>query len=164
MHRIKTSWLFIGLGLTLLALLLFVPIQFNPQMDKPIEDEGRVQIFKPGSESPVATFTIEVADTEEERETGLMKRRQLGPREGMFFVMEEEEVHAFWMVDTYLSLDIIFIDAAGEIVFIAKELEPESQEPVNSMAPSLYALEILGGRSDELGLRVGDRVEWERRK
>jgi uncharacterized membrane protein (UPF0127 family) len=163
MQGIKTSWLFIFLGFALLAIMLFVPIQFNPNKDQPISDEGTVWIKRTSGEE-LARFTVEVADTDEKREAGLMGRRKLNANEGMFFVMEEEEIHSFWMVDTYLSLDIIFINAAGEIVFIAKELDPELQEPVNSKAPSLYALEVLGGRSEALGLRVGDLAEWELRK
>ena len=163
MQGIKTSWLFVFLGFALLALLFFVPIQFKPNMDQPITDEGTVRIRRPSGEV-VARFTVEVADTEEKREKGLMGRRSLKPNEGMFFIMEEEEVQSFWMFDTYLSLDIIFIDSLKEVVYIAKELEPESQDPVNSKAPSLYALEVLGGRSEALGVSVGDKVEWEIRK
>jgi len=163
MHRIPTSWIMIFIGLALLAVLLFIPIQFNPKMDKPIQREAQVSIVDEAGKQK-ANFYVELADTEEEREIGLMGRRALKKKEGMLFIMEEEEVHSFWMLDTYLALDIVFVNAAQEVVYIAKEMEPESQDPVNSKAPCLFALEINAGLSETLGLRVGDRIKMEKLK
>lgn len=103
--------------------------------------------------------TVEVADTEEKRQRGLMHRESLPEDHGMLFVYEAERRLSFWMRDTPIPLDIAFIDRAGRIVDI-QQMEPLSDDTHTSRAPALYALEMRHGWFEDHGVEVGDRVEF----
>ena len=105
-------------------------------------------------------FTVEVARTSDEQSQGLMFRESLGPNQGMLFPFDAPRDAGFWMKNTLIPLDMIFIRADGTIARIAANTEPHSLEPVISGEPVVAVLEIRGGRSAELGIREGDRVEW----
>jgi uncharacterized membrane protein (UPF0127 family) len=104
------------------------------------------------------TFTIEIADTVEERARGLMYRRELADDAGMLFDFKEEERASFWMRNTYIPLDMLFIEEDGTIESIAERTIPFSEKSVLSKGPVRYVLEINGGRSDALGIEAGDVV------
>jgi uncharacterized membrane protein (UPF0127 family) len=112
------------------------------------------------SGSAVHRFTVEVARTPAEQETGLMNRQSLASDRGMIFPYDPPQPAAFWMRNTLIPLDMIFVRADGSIVRIAANTVPLSLEPVPSGEPVAAVLEIAGGRSAELGLRAGDTVEW----
>lgn len=103
-------------------------------------------------------FVVEMARTPEEWSRGLMFRTQLAPHEGMFFWGDEERVQSFWMKNTLVSLDIIFIDRQMKIVSISKKTTPETETSYASERPAVHVLEILGGLSDKYGFVAGDRV------
>ena len=105
-------------------------------------------------------FTVEVARTAEEQRVGLMNRRQLAPDRGMVFPFAEQRVASFWMRNTLIPLDMIFIRADGTITNIEANTVPLSEEPVMSYEPVTAVLEIPGGRSAELGIKAGDTVKW----
>ena len=107
-------------------------------------------------------FTVEVARTPEEQAMGLMNRQSLAPDRGMIFPYDPPQLASFWMKNTLMPLDIIFIRADGRIARIAANTVPMSLEPVPSLEPVAAVLEIAGGRSAELGIREGDQVEWPR--
>jgi uncharacterized membrane protein (UPF0127 family) len=107
-------------------------------------------------------FTVEVARTPAEQETGLMNRQSLAPDRGMIFPYDPPQMAAFWMKNTLIPLDMIFVRADGSVAGIAANTVPLSLEPVPSGEPVAAVLEIAGGRSAELGLRPGDKVEWAR--
>jgi len=107
-------------------------------------------------------FTVEVARTPDEQSTGLMNRQSLAPDRGMIFPYEPAQPVAFWMKNTLIPLDMIFIRSDGTISSIAAETVPLSLEPVPSTEPVAAVLEIAGGRSAELGLGAGDKVSWPR--
>ena len=107
-------------------------------------------------------FTVEVARTPEQQATGLMFRRSLPANRGMLFPYDPPVPASFWMKDTLIPLDIIFIRADGHIARIAANTVPESLEPVPAGEPVAAVLELRGGRSAELGIGEGDRVEWSR--
>jgi uncharacterized membrane protein (UPF0127 family) len=106
-------------------------------------------------------FTVELADDDRERATGLMYRRSMPRDAGMLFDFENERSVSFWMANTYIPLDMIFIRADGTIKSIAERTTPLSQRGVPEDGVR-YVLEINGGLSDELGIRPGDKVsgEW----
>ncbi|MFL6753764.1 MAG: DUF192 domain-containing protein [Sphingomicrobium sp.] len=107
-------------------------------------------------------FTVEVAATAEQQERGLMFRNSLAPDRGMIFPYDPPQDVAFWMKNTLIPLDMVFIRADGTIARIAANTTPQSLDPVPSGEPIAAVLEIRGGRSAELGVREGDRVEWRR--
>lgn len=108
-------------------------------------------------------FEIEIADSAEERQTGLMFRESLGRDKGMLFIFEEEDIHPFWMKNTLISLDIIWIDSNKEIVFINENTPACESKRCPIYSPneqSLYVLELDIGVANEIGLKVGDRVRF----
>jgi uncharacterized membrane protein (UPF0127 family) len=102
---------------------------------------------------------VEVVDTPATRAQGLMYRRSLPDGTGMLFVFDAEEVQSFWMKNTLIPLDIIFIDTSMKIVGIAAETRPLSLAPITVGKPSRWVLEVPGGWSAKHGLRPGDRVD-----
>jgi uncharacterized membrane protein (UPF0127 family) len=105
-------------------------------------------------------FNVEVAGTPEEQAQGLMFRERLAPNEGMLFPFPSPRPASFWMKNTLIPLDMIFIRADGTIARIAANTVPHSLEPVAVGEPVAAVLEIAGGRSAQLGISQGDRVGW----
>lgn len=105
-------------------------------------------------------FAVEVARTPQEQARGLMFRTELGPNEGMLFPRNPPDVASFWMKNTPLPLDIIFIGEDGRIMNIAANTVPYSLESVSASGLTRAVLEIPGGRAAELGIEPGDTVEW----
>jgi uncharacterized membrane protein (UPF0127 family) len=108
-------------------------------------------------------FDAEVAVTAEERGQGLMYRDALPKDRGMLFVFPEEGAHRFWMKNTLIELDIIFISADLKVVSISKRAQPCRKDPCDRYGPAgnvAYALEIAGGLADAYGFAAGDRVEY----
>jgi hypothetical protein len=117
----------------------------------------RVVIESGGRSHPV---TVEVADDEASRERGLMFRERLEPGHGMLFVFDEEGEHPFWMKNTLIPLDMIFIDGVGRVSGVVSRAQPGSLEP-RSGGRSRYVLEVPGGWAAERGVKKGDRVRFE---
>jgi len=103
-------------------------------------------------------FEVEIAATEETRAHGLMGRDSLAPDAGMLFEFPESAVEAFWMKDTLIPLDMLFIDKTGRIVHIAERAVPYDETPISSVVPVTGVLELNGGTVDRLKIRDGDRV------
>jgi uncharacterized membrane protein (UPF0127 family) len=107
-------------------------------------------------------FKVEVARTEAEQARGLMFRTQLAPYRGMIFPMVPSRYASFWMKNTLIPLDMVFIRTDGTIARIAARTTPLSLDPVSSGEPVAAVLEIAGGRAEQLGLSVDDKVVWPR--
>ena len=105
-------------------------------------------------------FRVEMARTPQEQSKGLMFRAEMGADEGMLFPYQEPQVLSFWMKNTVLSLDLVFIDAEHRVINIAAKAEPYSETPILSDAPGVAVLEINGGRAAELGIVAGSKVDW----
>lgn len=105
-------------------------------------------------------FQVEVAATPAQQEQGLMFRREMGANEGMIFPHEFPRVASFWMKNTVLPLDIIFIGPDKRIINVAANTTPFSLDPVPSAGPTSAVLELNAGRSAQLGLKTGDLVSW----
>jgi uncharacterized membrane protein (UPF0127 family) len=100
------------------------------------------------------TVQAEVARTPEEREQGLMYQESLAKGRGMLFVFPDTQIRSFWMKDTFIPLDIAYLDAELRIVSILA-MEPESLDPVPSGQPAMFALEVPLGWFAEMGIAVG---------
>lgn len=105
-------------------------------------------------------FKAEVADTPQAQARGLMFRTELAPDEAMIFPRQVAEPARFWMKNTPIPLDIIFIGPDGRIANIAAMTVPYSLDGVESQGAVIAILEIAGGRAAELGIQPGDRVSW----
>jgi len=107
-------------------------------------------------------FVVEVARTPEQQATGMMNRQSVAPDRGMLFPYSPPQPVAFWMKNTLIPLDMIFIGEDGRISRIAENAVPMSLNVVPSVEPVVAVLELGGGRAAALGLKPGDRVEWPR--
>jgi len=103
---------------------------------------------------------VEVADDDAKRQRGLMFRHELADGRGMIFVFDGESEHSFWMKDTLIPLDMIFIDSQGRVTGIVARAEPLTLEPRNG-GPSRYVLEVPGGWAAKHGVKAGDKVRIE---
>jgi uncharacterized membrane protein (UPF0127 family) len=106
------------------------------------------------------TFRTEVAETSQEQAKGLMFRTEIGPDEAMIFPRRLVEPARFWMKNTPIPLDIIFIGPDRRIANIAAMTVPYSLEGVESQGAVIAVFEIAGGRAAELGIQAGDKVDW----
>ena len=105
-------------------------------------------------------FTVEVARTASQQELGLMNRHGLAPDAGMLFPFDPPRPASFWMRNTLIPLDMIFIRPDGSIARIAANTVPMSETPVAVTEPMTAVLELNGGRAAQLGIQPGDRVSW----
>lgn len=103
---------------------------------------------------------IEIANTEYERQLGLMKRLSMADNQGMLFIFPVENFQSFWMRNTLFSLDMIFINANRQIVTIHKRTKVLSDDSYPSTAPAQYVLEVNAGFTDKYNVNIGDKIEW----
>lgn len=112
-------------------------------------------------------INVEVVEKEEELQRGLQFRESLDPGGGMLFVFKESRPHAFWMKDTLIPLDMIWMDDARRIVHIEGNVPPCPADPCPRYTPAaeaLYVLEVNAGHAAKLDLKVGDTAEFRLRK
>jgi uncharacterized protein len=110
------------------------------------------------SKSGTHTFSVELATNELERAKGLMFRKELPNGYGMLFDFHTEQPTQFWMHNTYIPLDMIFIKADGHILRIAENAKPQSDDLIPSGGPVRAVLEVIGGTARKLGIAPGDTV------
>jgi uncharacterized protein len=106
-------------------------------------------------------FQVEIADSPAKRELGLQYRRDLAPDRGMIFLFPAETEQTFWMKNTPIPLDMIFIDHERRIVGIVEQTMPFSLDARSVGKPSQFVLEINGGLAKRYGIQAGDRVRFE---
>ncbi len=123
-------------------------------------DGPRVCVRK-GDGTP-ACFTVEVVETPDQRQMGLMYRKSLAEKKGMLFIFETERPQAFTMKNTFVPLDMIFIDRARRIVGIVEDTRPLTKGPYKVEKPSMYVLEINAGLCRKYGIAAGDTVDFEK--
>ena len=127
----------------------------------PFTKEGRLAVVQNGDST--VTLDIEIADTDSARERGMMQREGFpSDRSGMLFLFDEAQPRSFWMSNTPVALDIIFVSADSQIVSIAKYTTPFANERYRSGQPAQYVLETPAGFADSHGLLEGDRIRWRR--
>jgi len=119
---------------------------------------AELQTLEIASKTGVHAFQVEMAITSEEKERGLMFRRELPEGQGMLFDFQFDQPVAFWMKNTYIPLDMIFIRGDGRILRIAENTEPLSERNIPSGGPVRAVLEVIGGTAKKLGIAPGDRV------
>ncbi|WP_224702144.1 DUF192 domain-containing protein [Devosia aquimaris] len=122
-------------------------------------DEGRLVLHSATGDH---VFNVEVVDTPESRAQGLMFRQDLADDAGMLFDFKQEREVSFWMQNTFIPLDMIFVGADGVIKTIHVNARPQDTTSIPSQVPVQFVLEIPGGRSEELGIKPGDTMEHDR--
>lgn len=141
--------------LVLLSLVLLLVAPFAPSARA---SDGVFEPLSITTASGKHAFEVEVMRSDEEHARGMMYRRSLAPDKGMLFEFTAEKVASFWMQNTYVSLDMIFIKADGTIHRIEEKAEPLSTRSISSGAPVLAVLEVPAGTAKRLGIVPGDRV------
>lgn len=121
------------------------------------EKEGEALLLKPGGDT-ITRLDIEIADTDYERETGLMYRDHMEENHAMLFIFENEAPRGFYMKNTEISLDILFLDKARKVVKIAPNTRPKSLQTIPSEVPAQYVLEINAGLAEEWNIKQGDSL------
>jgi len=134
------------------------PSHVEPQFTK----EAELAILESAAADTIVALDIELAEDSREIQYGMMYRKSMDPKTGMLFLMPQERRQSFYMKNTYVSLDIIFINSKNEIVSIQKNAEPLNERSLPSEGPASMVLEVKGGLSDELGLKKGNKIRWNR--
>jgi uncharacterized protein len=106
----------------------------------------------------VHAFSVELATNAAEREVGLMFRKELPEGHGMLFDFHDEQPVQFWMRNTYVPLDMIFIAGDGRVVHVAQDAKPMSDDLIPSVHPVRAVLEVIAGTARKMGIAPGDRV------
>jgi len=151
-------------GIVILAVILFLII--NPFSKKESTDSD--YMFKKDGE---LTFTdslnnsktkidIQIASNDYDRELGLMNRKQMDENRGMLFIFAVEEKQSFWMVNTYIPLDMIFVNTLKKIVTIHRNTKILSDQTYPSTAPAKYVIEVNGGYCSKHNINEGDKINF----
>jgi len=127
--------------------------------ESPKTEQGNLQFLRQDG-STVVSITIEVADTLEARIKGLMERWSLPELHAMLFIFDYPEMQRFWMHNTPLSLDMIFVDENRRILNIAESTTPMSKQTYSSRGPAKYVVEVKAGFSKRHGIEEGMKIEW----
>ena len=122
--------------------------------------EGELLLKKATSDSILATLDIEIADDEYTTQTGLMYRKSMKSNQGMLFIFPDEAFRSFYMKNTEIPLDIIYISKTKTVVSIQKNTKPMDETSLPSEAPATYVLEVNAGLSDKWHLEKGDRIDF----
>lgn len=128
--------------------------------DIPFTTEGELVFISRISSDTLAIIDIEVADDIQERARGLMYRQALPDNGGMLFIHDYEEMQSFWMKNTYIPLDILFVNAQKEIVTIHVNTTPMKEWSYASTLPALYVVEVNAGFCARHGITEGDKIEY----
>lgn len=138
------------------------PATGNHQPIEPqFNHEGNLWILDSASTDTVETLAVEFAQSAEEIQYGMMYRKHMEDNTGMLFFMPDERPQSFWMKNTYVSLDLIYINRDMEIVSMQENAEPLNERSLPSTYPALYVLEVKGGHAANHGIRPGMKVKFE---
>lgn len=124
------------------------------------ETEGELSLYSAPSDSLLGTLDIEIADTAYETETGLMYRDELKENQGMLFIFKESGLHSFYMKNTRIPLDLLFLDENKTLVHIKENAQPLDESGISSTLPIQYVLEVNAGLAAKWGLQTGDRMTF----
>lgn len=149
----------------LLALLLVILLALQTPLSGDDLDEDSVNASFYNEGEKVSWAVLEVAENETERRKGLMNRTELGKRQGMLFVFEEEEMRAFWMKNTYIPLDIIFINENRTVINVEKAVpQPDASDQnlkrYRSDRPAKYVIEVNAGYAENYSIKEGSKASW----
>ncbi len=129
-------------------------------IEVPFKKEGNLTLHKLVTDSIVATLDIEIADTDYDVQTGLMYRNSMKDNQGMLFVFPTVRQRYFYMKNTRIPLDLIYLDDEKKIVSFQENARPFNEEQLPSIVPAKYVLEVNAGLAEKWILEVGDRMEY----
>lgn len=155
------------IAIIIVAVLIGAFLIFNNFIKSPDKEmeyytftkEGEL-IFSDSLGNTKAKIDIEIADDEYQRQLGLMNRKEMNENQGMLFIFPRQDFLSFWMRNTFLSLDMIFVDESKTIVTIHKNTRILSDTSYPSTKPARYVVEVLAGFTDRHNIQVGDKIDW----
>jgi uncharacterized protein len=164
--RFFERWMvWVIVGVVVVGIFLLAMPQKSEQKSSPIapmfKKQGEVTLSNNDGKSSIVV-DVEIADDDNRREIGLMGRPVMEEKQGMLFVFPEDHQASFWMKNTILPLDMLFITRAGEIITIHKNTTPFSEQSYTATGMVLYVLEVNAGFTDKFGVKEGDRMLWKR--
>ncbi|AFH50678.1 Hypothetical protein IALB_2975 [Ignavibacterium album JCM 16511] len=121
--------------------------------------EGEL-IFSDSLGNTKTKIDIEIADDDYQRQLGLMNRKEMNENQGMLFIFPRQDFLSFWMRNTLISLDMIFVDESKTIVTIHKNTRILSDTSYPSSKPARYVVEVIAGFTDKHNIQVGDKIDW----
>jgi uncharacterized membrane protein (UPF0127 family) len=153
------------IGILLLCItILFCACKEEKKVIKPVEvtftKEGELTLFKGINDSIITKLDIEIANTDSEIQTGLMYRESMKPNQGMLFVFPGLRERSFYMRNTRIPLDLIFIDNNKTIVSFQENAVPFNENSLPSNAPAQFVLEVNAGFAEKWLLEVGDKMDY----
>ncbi len=137
--------------------------QKKQRVEIPFTKHGELQILSESGDT-LRSLNIEIADDDFHTQQGLMYRSHMDDNNAMLFIFPDEQQRWFYMKNTQIGLDLIYIDSKGKIVSIAKYAKPYDETSLPSNYPAKYVLEINDGLSDKWAINVGNQIKWERVK
>ena len=150
----------------LFSLLLLIPAcgsedgnQVIDATDIQFRPDGVLEVVRPDG-TTLTTLVIEIAEDDSARARGLMQRTSLPARGGMLFLDDEEKIQTFWMRNTPLPLDLIFVDADSQIVSVAKRARPFTEQTISSTDTAMFVLEVNAGFTDRHNIDESMRIRW----
>lgn len=151
----KQSTLMIGAIVGVVVFLILVAFITQPTGDYP--HHGSTVVFEGSNHTPI-TVQVEIADTDATREYGLMNRTSMPMDHGMLFIFDYPTTLSFWMKNTLIPLDMVFLDSNDHIGDIYKNATPLSESVYTAKSPGKYVVELNGGYCDRYGIKIGDSV------
>jgi len=152
-------------ALILVAVFLFIYI--IPNLTSATPDETEYTFMKEGTltftdslNHPITKIDLEISSSDYDTQLGLMFRKSMEMNQGMLFIFPELEIRSFWMRNTYISLDMIFVNADKKIVTIHKNTKILSDQSYSSSEPAQYVVEVSAGFADKYALKYGDKISW----
>lgn len=172
-NKIKTGrliWAILLLMVVAAYLVNRVIVSRNERQGPPVSAPAPEPAFVPEGDlhflsaagDTLRSITIEIADNSQDRVQGLMYRSTLDDTQGMLFIFDQEEEQSFWMKNTRIPLDILYVNRDLEIVSLYRQTQPYSTSPIPSFRPALYVVEVRGGFCDQYDIAEGGRIAYTR--
>lgn len=133
--------------------------QFKNIREPQFKKEGELEFLNKDN-NPIKKIDVELAENNDERAQGMMYRKSMDDTRGMLFIFQNEEAQEFWMKNTIIPLDIMYVNSKNEIVRIYKNTTPLSEKPLPSEKPTLFVVEVRGGFTDKYGIKEGDLIKF----
>ncbi|MCB9295351.1 MAG: DUF192 domain-containing protein [Lewinellaceae bacterium] len=162
-RRSSLKWIVIALAIALAGGLIYlaIPKGKKPTMGPQFTKQGELQFISQESGDVIRAIDIEVKKEELDRSTGMMWRRSMEENQGMLFIMDRPEPQSFWMRNTYIPLDIIFVDENFRILNIRANAQPGSLQSQSSVGDALYVVEVIGGFCAQYGIEADDEIRYQ---
>lgn len=156
------KWMVIALALVVAGGLIYIAIPKTPKAPAgpQFTKQGELTFIEQESGKEIKRIDIEVKQSPEERNTGMMWRKSMEDNQGMLFIMGRPEPQSFWMRNTYIPLDIVFADENLKILNIRANAQPQTLESQSSIGDALYVLEVVGGFCGKHGIQAGDEIRY----